>query len=154
MGEKKTHRVAYYGQPRAARTEKISKATVVGSFEDNVDYIVLNPTMTRLPCNESSRGIILGSYGSGNVPEKYENDVKYYVDRGVPVVIVSQCRKGETSEDYEAGDRILKAGAFIVFDMTPEMAIIKLSWVLSQEKDMTRIKDMMLFPIADEIRLK
>jgi glutamyl-tRNA(Gln) amidotransferase subunit D len=52
---------------------------------------------------------------------------------------------------YEAGREMMALGVVPLANMLPEVAFVKLSWVLSQSDDHDEVKRMMLTSIGDEI---
>ena len=72
----------------------------------------------------------------------------------VPVIVTNQCHKGITKVQlYYSGYRTIKYGAIPAGDMTPEAAVIKLMWVLSQTKSPDKIKKLFQTNIAGEITI-
>jgi L-asparaginase type I len=80
-------------------------------------------------------GVIIETYGSGNMPLNRPNLIKIMkdaTDRGVVILNISQCRKGVVSTSYETGSILEKIGVVFGGDMTVECAMAKLSYVLGK----------------------
>jgi glutamyl-tRNA(Gln) amidotransferase subunit D len=52
---------------------------------------------------------------------------------------------------YETGREMMELGVVPLANMLPEVAFIKLSWVLGQTEDPGEVRRMMLAPVSDEI---
>lgn len=82
-------------------------------------------------------GIVLQSFGAGNVPNwqeyGFENFIARAVERGIPVVITSQFPANSTLETrYEPGVAAVRAGAIATGNMTSAAATVKFRWVLAR----------------------
>ncbi len=100
------------------------------------------------------RGLILETYGAGNAPENRDlvATLKAANDRGVIIVNCTQCLKGTVNmEGYATGTSLAKAGVISGFDMTPEAALAKLSFLLSQELSVTKMKKLMQTDLRGEL---
>lgn len=100
------------------------------------------------------RGLILETYGVGNAPEDRDlvATLKAANDRGVIIVNCTQCLKGTVNmEGYATGTSLAKAGVISGFDMTPEAALAKLSFLLSQELSVTKMKKLMQTDLRGEL---
>jgi L-asparaginase len=100
------------------------------------------------------RGLILETYGMGNAPEDRDliATLKAAGDRGVIIVNCTQCLKGTVNmEDYATGSTLAKAGVISGFDMTPEAALAKLSFLQSQKLSVAKIKELMQTNLRGEL---
>lgn len=109
----------------------------------------LDPQMVRhLSAGGGARGIVLQSFGAGNVPvdSGLADTLGEAVRRGVAVVNVTQCPRGRVEEGlYEGSARLRELGAISGGDMTTEAAVIKLQMVLAQHGgNAARIRKAML----------
>jgi lysophospholipase len=84
----------------------------------------------------SIRGIVLETFGSGNAPSNRPDLLaafeKAIQGRGVVIVNTTQCRRGSVSDVYETGKGLTSVGVIQGHDMTPECALVKLSYLLSK----------------------
>ncbi len=85
------------------------------------------------------RGLVLEAYGTGNLPRLEGSLIPAIArarDRGVPVVVVSQCPRGFVDMSrYQGGAAAEAAGAISGGDMTVEAAIAKLMIGLGRYDD-------------------
>lgn len=117
---------------------------LIEKFNQNIVVIHLVPGFSDAPIRnlllQSSelQGLVIMSYGSGNVPQKKKEFLELIaesVKKGVVVVVVSQCHKGSVDMlKYETGSALAKAGAVSGLDMTVEAAAVKLGFLLAQDQ--------------------
>lgn len=109
-------------------------------FTDNVVTMTLSPglrttVLETLVKDETINGIILASFGAGNVPFRGVYDllpaIRMAKTIGKPVVITSQFPAfGYVQSTYEGSRLATEAGAIPTGNMTTSCAVVKLSWVL------------------------
>jgi len=103
------------------------------------------------------KGFVIEGTGMGHVPTKALKSwipyIKEIIMDGIPVVITSQTLFGRVNEYVYENLRILykETGAFYGEDMIPEVALIKLGWVIGHTKSFDQIKKMMSENLAGEI---
>lgn len=99
------------------------------------------------------KGIVLESFGTGNIPIGEKSlipPIKRAIEKGVAIVVTSQCEYGYTEDIYPSGRLLKKMGAVLAYDMTVEAALVKLMWVLGNAHTPREIKDLMYTLIANE----
>ncbi|MCZ7357088.1 MAG: Glu-tRNA(Gln) amidotransferase subunit GatD [Candidatus Methanoperedens sp.] len=98
------------------------------------------------------KGIVIEGTGLGHVSTDWVPMIRNATEAGIPVVMTSQCINGRVCDRvYDTGRDILKAGAIEGEDMLPEVALVKLMWVLGQTQDMKKVKELMRISIAGEL---
>jgi L-asparaginase len=88
-------------------------------------------------------GIVLQSFGAGNVPDfeeySFETFVREAVDVGIPVIVASQFPANSTMDtSYEPGVKAIRSGAIPTGNMTNAAATAKFRWVLAQVNEEVR----------------
>ena len=107
-------------------------------------------------------GVVIAVSGLGHVPTGSHGDkfaksliptINSLIHSGVPVVIAPQTIYGRLDLNvYDAGRMLNETGVIgNGYDWLPEVALVKLMWVLGHTKDMSKIKEMMLTNYAGEI---
>ena len=101
------------------------------------------------------QGVVIEAYGVGNAPsndQDFLNVIKAATDRGVVVVVCTQCNQGVVDlSGYEAGRALEKAGAISGLDLTVEAALAKLYFLLNLDLNSDQIKEKMQQNIAGEL---
>ena len=93
-----------------------------------------------------AKGIVLEALGRGNVPPKMIEGIKYAIDNGVFVVVVSRCPTGRVLDTYgyEGGGKQLRNMGIILGGNLPgQKARIKLMLALSVTRDTEKLRRIM-----------
>ncbi len=98
--------------------------------------------------------VIVGT-GLGHIARRCLPGVKAVIDRGAHVVMASQCISGRVNMNvYSTGRDLLQMGVIPAEDMLPEVAYIKMMWILGHAdwaKDSDEVKRRFLAPVAGEL---
>ena len=101
------------------------------------------------------RGLVLEAYGAGNGPTEqwFLDPLRAAADRGVTVVVTTQCGAGSVVGGlYASGSALLAAGAVPGGDMTFEAALTKLM-VLTDRHDVDDVRRLMQQDLAGELSM-
>ena len=100
------------------------------------------------------QGAVLHTYGVGNAPDdpEFQRVIREACDRGVVIVNCTQCLHGTVDmSGYATGNALAEAGVISGFDMTPEAALTKLHWLLSQELSVDDVRRLMQENLRGEL---
>lgn len=100
--------------------------------------------------------MILLTFGVGNAPQNPEllQHLKEASERGVIVVNLTQCLAGKVNMGgYATGCALAEAGVVSGYDMTPEAALAKLHYLLSQNLIYEEVKTQMQQVLRGEMNL-
>jgi L-asparaginase len=97
---------------------------------------VLLPVLEHQAC----LGVVLQSFGAGNVPNEAEYSFRNFINRAVilnkPVIVASQFPANSTLDShYEPGVEAVKSGAIPTGNMTNAAATVKFRWALHQVEE-------------------
>ena len=117
-------------------------------FDDNVVILKMFPGISEKVFNSilnipGLKGIILETFGSGNVPTVnwLINIIKKAIKKGIVVLNITQCEGGRViMGQYETSLELLNAGVVSGKDMTSEAAVTKLMFLLGQGLSNSEIK--------------
>ncbi len=127
-----------------------------GSFEPKCALVKFtpgaSPDIISYYLDAGYKGIVIEGTGLGHVSSEWVPLIERATSMNVPVVITSQCLHGRVCDRvYDTGRDMLKAGAIEGKDMLPEVALVKLMWVLSLSSDLSTVEKMMCENISFEI---
>jgi glutamyl-tRNA(Gln) amidotransferase subunit D len=97
------------------------------------------------------KGLVLSGTGLGHTATPLIPAIQELVASGTLVVMTSQCLNGRVCDRvYDTGRDLLRAGVIEGGDMLPETALVKLMWVLGNERDPVKAAAMMQYDLAGE----
>ncbi len=131
------------------RSGGISGAVTGLRLHPGIDGHVLGAALTR----PGLRGFVLEAYGAGNGPTArwFLDPLRAAVDRGVTVVVTTQCRAGSVVGGlYATSSALLGTGAVSGGDMTFEAALTKLM-VLTDRHGPDQVRQLVQQDLAGEL---
>jgi glutamyl-tRNA(Gln) amidotransferase subunit D len=128
-------------------------------FSDEVTmlyyYPGMKPDTIDALVNAGYRGIIIVGTGLGHVNKELYPAIERAHSKGVHMFMTLQTIWGYVHMFvYDTGRDMMAKGIIPSGNMLPEVAWVKLSWVLGQTDDPKEVRRMMLTPINDEITLR
>ncbi len=136
---------------------KIKKIKYEKGFEPSINIVFFYPgiiikNVVKSIRSNSSKVVVLMSYGSGNLP--IENELEEFLNSSKKIFLnVSQCKAGKIEQGkYETGMQLKKAGVIGVRDMTLETVIVKSMMLIKKYPlDKDKFTKVLLTNIAGEI---
>ncbi len=108
------------------------------TLEDHCALIQFYPGMSPalLEAYEGYKGLVLAGTGLGHVSTALIPALRDLIENGTLVVMTTQCMQGRVCDRvYDTGRDLLSAGVIEGADMLPEVALVKMMWVLGNETD-------------------
>lgn len=150
-----------WGEIKAIKKEynhrrKDNKVNILPYFSDKVTmlyyYPAMKPDVLDAMVDAGYKGIIIVGTGLGHVNKELYPAIKRAHKKGVHMFMTLQTLWGYVHMFvYDTGRDMMSMGIIPTGNMLPEVAFIKLGWVLGQTEDPEEVKKLMLTPINDEI---
>lgn len=119
------------------------------NIETEVDlikcYAGMDDKFFKFSADNGAKGIVVEAMGVGNVPPKAFEGIKYAVEKGVNVVLVSRCPAGETLDIYGypgAGKWLHQLGVIFADYLNGQKARIKFMLALGKTKNLNELKSL------------
>ncbi|KAJ2851248.1 hypothetical protein IWW36_001269 [Coemansia brasiliensis] len=106
----------------------------------------MSPSAVRAFLTPPIQGVVLETFGAGNAPDAKPailEALSEASDRGVVIVNVTQCQRGNVSDLYATARGLTRAKVVPGRDMTSECALTKLSYLLGRGFSPEKCRDMM-----------
>ncbi|RLI98352.1 MAG: Glu-tRNA(Gln) amidotransferase GatDE subunit D [Candidatus Aenigmatarchaeota archaeon] len=147
------------------KRDKKRKAKVDTKINPNVCLVYIHPGIKPEFIESLKKfydGVVIAATGLGHVPTNPFKDrftkslipaLKSLIDSGIPVVVAPQTIYGRLDLNvYTAGRLLNEVGVIGNYcDWLPEVALVKLMWVLGHTRNMKKVKELMLTNLAGEI---
>ncbi len=144
----------HYNKRRADR-----QVEILPYFSEKVTmlyyYPGMHPDVLHSMIDNGYRGIIFVGTGLGHVNKELYPAIERAKDKGIHMFMTLQTLWGYVHMFvYDTGRDMMARGIIPAGNMLPEVAWVKLSWILGQTDDPQKVKKMMLTPVNDEITLR
>ena len=130
--------------------------TIDTAFEEKVSILYYYPNM--LPdmvyhyVDENYKGIVIAGTGLGHVNKPLYEPLRYAIEAGIHIYMTVQTLWGYVQMNvYDTGRDLLNLGVVPMANCLPEVAYIKLGWVLGQTENREEVEQIMLTPVAGEM---
>ena len=125
-------------------------------FDDRVAIVYYYPNMKpdiiESLTDNGYRGIVIAGTGLGHVNKPLYEPLRRAIEEGIHVFMTVQTLWGYAHMYvYDTGRDLLQLGVIPADNMLPEVAYVKLGWVLGHTQNREEVKKMMLTPVAGEI---
>lgn len=134
-------RVIFNRMPR--KLELLESARINPKVDLLKVYAGMDEKFFRYSADSGAEGIVVEALGVGNVPPSAFEGIKYAIEKGVPVVLVSRCPAGETLDVYGypgAGKWLHKLGVIFADYLNGQKARIKLMLALGRTSDKEQLR--------------
>ncbi|KAJ2338486.1 hypothetical protein GGF43_006866, partial [Coemansia sp. RSA 2618] len=114
----------------------------------------MSPSSVRAFLAPPIQGIVLETFGAGNAPDAKPEILEALAEaseRGVVIVNVTQCQRGNVSDLYATARGLTRAKVVPGRDMTSECALTKLSYLLGRGFPPERCREMMARSLRGEL---
>ncbi len=137
------------------RRDPNRRAKINTAFEEKVTilyyYPNMHPDMVDSLVDNGYRGIVIAGTGLGHVNKPLYPALERATKAGVHIFMTVQTLWGYTQMYvYETGRMIMGLGVVPTANMLPEVAFMKLCWVLGQTDDRQEVERLMLTPVNGE----
>ena len=122
-------------------------------LEEHCGLVQFYPGMSPdlLTAYEGYKGLVLAGTGLGHVSTTLIPSLQKLIKTGTMVLMTSQCLQGRVCDRvYDTGRDLLTAGVIEGGDMLPEAALVKMMWVLGNERDPERAAVLMQADLKGE----
>jgi glutamyl-tRNA(Gln) amidotransferase subunit D len=154
IGMVKDRKVKYFKENVKKRCD--SELQIKTEFENKVALIYSYPGMEShlidFYIDKAYKGIVLAGTGLGHVSTSLYKSIERAIEQGITVLMTTQTLHGFVAMDvYSTGRELQNIGVIPGKNLLPEVAYVKLGWVLGQTQDPKKIKDLLLTNIAGEL---
>jgi len=128
---------------------------ILTNFEKKIGLIYSYPgtnnELINFYIDNGYKGIVFAGTGLGHVSTTTYNSIERAIQEGLTIIMTTQTLHGFVGMNvYSTGRELLNMGVIPGRNLLPEVAYIKLGWVLGQTNNPEEIKELLLENIAGE----
>ncbi|MEJ2248638.1 MAG: Glu-tRNA(Gln) amidotransferase subunit GatD [Candidatus Lokiarchaeota archaeon] len=153
LGYIKDRNIHYFQNDYKKRNNNTTKALT--DFEEKVALVYSYPGLTEKQIeyyiDNDYRGIVLGGTGLGHVNSKLINILSKAIKEDITILMTTQTLHGFVGMNvYSTGRQLEQIGVISGKNMIPEVAYVKLGWVLGQTDEKEEIENLLTTNLAGE----
>jgi glutamyl-tRNA(Gln) amidotransferase subunit D len=129
------------------------KVSINDRLEEHCGLLQFYPGMSAdlLKAYKGYKGLVLAGTGLGHVSTTLIPSLHRLIDNGTLIMMTTQCMQGRVCDRvYDTGRDLLGAGVIEGGDMLPEVALVKMMWVLGNERDPEKVARLMQTDLKGE----
>ena len=154
LGMVKNRKITMF-KKKYQKRNKSKKTRALIKFEKKVallySYPGLDNEIIDFYIDKGYKGIVLAGTGLGHVNTTIYESVERAIQENMTIIMTTQTLHGFVGMDvYSTGRELQNIGVIPGKNLLPEVAFVKLSWVLGQTSNPQEIKEMLLKNIAGE----
>jgi len=127
------------------------------NLEEHCGFLQFYPGMSPDLLNgfQGYKGLVLAGTGLGHVSTTLIPRLRKLIETGTMIVMTSQCMHGRVCDRvYDTGRDLISAGVIEGSDILPETALVKLMWVLANERDPEKASALMQTDLKGECSVR
>jgi len=137
------------------KTRSKLETQAITNFEKKIALIYSYPEIDNELINfyidKGYRGIVFAGTGLGHIPTTLYDSLKRAIQEDITILMTSQTLHGFVGMNvYSTGRELQNIGIIPGQNLLPEVAYVKLGWVLGQTENPEEIKNLLLKNIAGE----
>ncbi len=137
------------------KTRSKLETQAITNFEKKIALIYSYPEIDNELINfyvdKGYRGIVFAGTGLGHIPTTLYDSLKRAIQEDITILMTSQTLHGFVGMNvYSTGRELQNIGIMPGQNLLPEVAYVKLGWVLGQTENTDEIKNLLLKNIAGE----
>ncbi|MCU0664865.1 MAG: Glu-tRNA(Gln) amidotransferase subunit GatD [Myxococcota bacterium] len=138
------------------RRDRNRKCTLMNKFEEKVAilyyYPNMQPDIVEALIDNGYKGIVIAGTGLGHVNKPLYPALRKAHEKGIHMFMTVQTLWGYAQMFvYDTGRDIMSFGVVPAANILPEVAYVKLGWILGQTQDPEEVRRLMLQPVNHEI---